>query len=709
MNKEKGIDKNKDKKAVKSPKKIVEKIKNGYAKRVAYIVKRAPVFKFLNSRMLANMSVRKQLLIPIVTIIAIVGIAGGSFSYFYGAKLIKDQLTQSTMAQLNSTDLTFETYFDDAQSITRQFTMSKMLDHVQKNTDDINVAFQNVLSSNTKYQAITYATVDKHIVRAPLYFFQSSYDPTAESWYKAGMAGNGKSVWTNPYIDKVTKQKVVSVEQAVVDNGQVKGVIKLDLFIQSIINQVSRVKLGDTGYVALLDSKGTYIASPKKDEIGKSVAGEDFYKEIHRMGKSGKFYAKVNGSDKLISFKTNSTSGWTMLGIIDKSEISNKANLITLPSIVTLLVIIAVSILITSYMLGKVIGRLRKVQEAAGQIEQGDLTVKIPVDGDDELSHLTRSINEMANTNRNAFKKMIDVSQQIIGASQTLVASAEENVASANEISATVTEIAAGASNQSKSIDESQSSLQNLLEQVNKIDDQSKDVLQGAHRMIEFARGGLDKMNHLSVQSKNSADTTNQIIDTVLKLEEHAKNVHQIIDVLDGIARRTNLLSLNASIEAAHAGEHGKGFAVVAGEIRKLAQQTNESLKEVTDTVQSMNNEIQQAVSYCRQTGETLQGQKTAVSESNDAFTQIEKIIELNVKGMQTISNAIINTHQQIEQVTQGTQVIASTSEETAASTEEMSASVQEQTASMEELNKLAGDLDQQAQLMQEEINRYKI
>jgi methyl-accepting chemotaxis protein len=472
---------------------------------------------------------------------------------------------------------------------------------------------------------------------------------------------------------------------------------------------VSRVKLGDTGYVALLDSKGTYIASPKKDEIGKSVAGEDFYKEIHRMGKSGKFYAKVNGSDKLISFKTNSTSGWTMLGIIDKSEISNKANLITLPSIVTLLVIIAVSILITSYMLGKVIGRLRKVQEAAGQIEQGDLTVKIPVDGDDELSHLTRSINEMANTNRNAFKKMIDVSQQIIGASQTLVASAEENVASANEISATVTEIAAGASNQSKSIDESQSSLQNLLEQVNKIDDQSKDVLQGAHRMIEFARGGLDKMNHLSVQSKNSADTTNQIINTVLKLEEHAKNVHQIIDVLDGIARRTNLLSLNASIEAAHAGEHGKGFAVVAGEIRKLAQQTNESLKEVTDTVQSMNNEIQQAVSYCRQTGETLQGQKTAVSESSDAFTQIEKIIELNVRGMQTISDAIINTHQQIEQVTQGAQVIASTSEETAASTEEMSASVQEQTASMEELNKLAGDLDQQAQLMQEEINRYKI
>ncbi|MCO7175058.1 methyl-accepting chemotaxis protein [Sporolactobacillus kofuensis] len=677
--------------------------------RVQDYLQTSPFFKFLPNRLFANSSVRKQLLIPIVTFIAIVGLVGGLFSYIYGADLTKSQLTQATMGQLKATDQTFETYFDDAQSVTRQFTMSNLLKNVAKNKDEINQSFQNVLNSNTKYQAITYASANKDMVRAPVYFFDQGYDPTAESWYKAGDAGKGKSVWTNPYVDPITKEKVVSVTQAVMDHGQLKGVIKMDLFIQSIVNQVSQAKLGDTGYAALIDNKGTYIASPERKEIGKNVADQAFFKKMRSIGKSGTFYATVDGSQKLVVFRTNKTTGWTLLGIIDKSEISHKANLITLPSVITLIVIIAIALLFTGYMLGRVIARLRKLQVAAQRVEKGDLTVQIPVMGNDELSQLTKSINKMAEANRNAFRKMIDVSHQISGASQTLVASAEENVASANEISATVTEIAAGASNQSKSIDESQSSLQNLLGQVNKIDAQSKDVLQGAHRMIDFARGGLDKMNHLSSQSKTSADTTNQIIDTVLQLEAQAKNVHQIIDVLDGIARRTNLLSLNASIEAAHAGEHGKGFAVVAGEIRKLAQQTNQSLKEVTDTVQVMNDEIQQAVAYCRETETTLKNQQEAVSESNDAFTEIEKTIELNVKGMQTISDAIIQTHEQIEQVTQGAQTIAATSEETAASTEEMSASVQEQTASMEELNKLAGDLDQQAQMMQEEIKRYKI
>ncbi|SFG72614.1 methyl-accepting chemotaxis protein [Sporolactobacillus nakayamae] len=663
----------------------------------------------VSGRGLSTMSLRKQLLIPIVSIIAIVGIIGGLFSYLYGARQTTDQLTQSTMAQLKATNQTFDTYFDDAQSVARQFTMSKTLGNVQKNKDEIQLSFQNVLSSNTKYQAISYASADKDIVRAPLYFFPRGYDPTTEGWYKAGTAANGKSVWTDPYNDKVTKQNVVSVAQAVVDEGKVKGVVKMDLFIQSIINQVSAAKLGETGYATLLDSKGTYIASPKKSQLGKSVSGQEFYKKMRGMGNSGNFYAKIDGSQKLVSFFKNKTSGWTLMGIIDKSEISKQANLITLPSVVTLIIIIAVAILLTSYILGRMIARLRKLQEAAGRIEKGDLTVKIPAEGNDELSQLTKSVNQMAQTNREAFKKMIDVSHQIIGASQTLVASAEENVASANEISATVTEIAAGASNQSKSIDDSQTSLQDLLKQVNRIDDRSKEVLNGAYRMTEFARGGLDKMDHLSVQSKTSADTTHRIISTVLKLEEHAKRVHKIIDVLDGIARRTNLLSLNASIEAAHAGEQGKGFAVVAGEIRKLAQQTNQSLKEVTDMVQSMNEEIQQAVAYCEQTNDTLKGQDAAVAESNDAFKEIQKTIERNVTGMKTIADAIINTNQQIEQITQGAQTIAATSEETAASTEEMSASVQEQTASMDELNKLAGDLDQQAQMMQEEIKRFKI
>lgn len=667
--------------------------------------------KFLLHGPLTHLSIRKQFLIPFVTAIVIIGLAGGLFSYFYGARVTEDQLRQSTMAQLKATNQNFETYFSDAQSVVGQFAGSQLLNDPVKNQDQINKSFQDVISTNTKYQALTYATPDKQIIRAPLYFFDKSYDPTKQSWYTTGTNAAGKSAWTDPYLDSVTKEYVVSVTKAVMseDNSQIKGVMKLDLFIQSIVNEVNNTKFGKTGYAILLDPSGTYIAAPKNKLIGTSLAKQSFYQKLITMGKSGSFYGKIDGQDKLICFERNSTTGWILIGAIDRSEISGQANLITLPSAVTVLLILLVAVLVTTFLLRGVVLRLRRIQQAARKVEQGDLTVSLPVIGKDELSELTASINAMAKANREAFLKMTEVTQQVAGASQTLVASAEENVASTNEISATVQEIASGATSQSSALDENRNSLESLAEQIRKMDESSKEVLAGANQMSTTSKGGEKTMNHLFAQSKEAAETTSQIIKAVNNLEKHTKSINQIIDVLDSIARRTNLLSLNASIEAAHAGEQGKGFAVVASEIRKLARQTDESLKQVTQTIATMTKETAQAVALCEQTTESVKAQGEAVEATSSAFKQIETTIEENVKGIRSIAESIRLTQEHTGQINQGMQTIASTSEETAASTEEVSASVEEQTAAMEELNKLAGDLDEQAQLMRDAISRYKI
>lgn len=670
-------------------------------------VKGSPLGKYLPGQS-ANTNIRRQLLVPLITFVVFVGIIGGLVSYLIGARMTTNQLVQSTGEQLKAINSEFETYFGDAQSVVRQFTASKLLNDANKNEDLLNQSFQNVLSSNTKYQAITYANENKKAIRAPLFFFRDNYDPTKEPWYQDGAKGKGKSIWTDPYTDVVTKQSVVSVTQAVMDQGQVKGVVKLDLFMLSITNQIRNSKIGQSGYAALLDQSGHYIATPKNIKA-KSAADQDFYKKMKKMGNSGHFYAKIDGKNKLINFQRNKTTGWTLIGVIDKSEISHQANLVVLPSAITIVLIIVFAILITSYLLRKVIIRLRSVQRAAKRVEQGDLTVGIPVQGNDEIAELTKSINQMARVNREAFKKMTGVTQQIAGASQTLVASAEENVASTNEISATVTQIAAGASNQASALDANQTAIRSLIEQAKTMDRKSKEVLDGASDMSTTSKGGKAKMQHLSEQSKASAETTGQIIHAVTTLQKHAANVHKVIDVLDGIARRTNLLSLNASIEAAHAGESGKGFAVVAGEIRKLAQQTNHSLSEVTDTIRSMTKETAHAVELCEQTSTMIRSQQEAVAETNNAFARIEETIKQNIAGVQKMAESIQKIQEHIEEIGKGSQSIAATSEETAASTEEVSASVEEQTAAMEELNKLAGDLDQQAQLMKQAIDRYKI
>ncbi|RYL95920.1 methyl-accepting chemotaxis protein [Sporolactobacillus sp. THM7-4] len=660
-------------------------------------------------RLMMHFGLRKQLLIPFITTIVIIGIAGGAFSYFYGSQMTKNQLANSMAAQLKDVNSNFETYFFDAQSVVGQFTGSEMLAHPDGKEDQINRSFQDVLNANTRYQALTFATADKKAIRAPLYFYNKGYDPTREDWYRLGAENGGKSAWTNPYIDEVTKQNVVSVTKALTDHGTIKGVVKLDLYLQSIINQVKETRFGETGYTALLDTSGTYIATPRNDEVGKNVANQPFYRMIQKKSKSGMFYTRINGQPKLVCFVTNRTTGWKLVGIINKSEIAHQANLIATPSIVTVLIILVFAVLIIQFLFNRIITRLRRIQRAARVIERGDLTVSIPVEGKDELAQLTESINQMVRANKEAFGKISDVSQIISDASQTLVASAEENAASVNEISATVNEIASGASNQSKAIDENQTALQLLVDEIRKIDERSKEVLQGAELMTRTSEGGRKTVRNLHTQSRTSAETTTEIIRAVTVLEKHAGNIDQIINVLDRIARKTNLLSLNASIEAAHAGEHGKGFAVVAGEIRKLAQQTNQSLKEVTESVNAMNEETKHAVEQAEKTSKMVQAQEEAVNETNTAFEQINETIAANVRGIHLIADAIRKTDAHIESISQGSQTVASTSEETAASTEEVSASVEEQTAAMEELNKLAENLEQQAQTMREAIRQFKI
>lgn len=665
--------------------------------------------KYMPDRLFMAFSLRKQLLIPFVTTIVFFGLVGGAFSYFYGTIMTTDDLAQSTMTQLKTDNANFETMFNDAQAVTGQVALSDRLANPEANIYAINQDFQNVISSNKMYQALTFASADKTVVRAPIYYYDKTYDPTKDSWYRLGAQGKGNFVWMNPYTDDVTEQSVVSVAQAIMDQGKVKGVVKLDFFLSTIVNQVRGTKFGDSGYAALLNKSGTYIAAPMNSEIGTNAAKQPFYQEMKKMGRSGMFYATVDGQQKLICFEKNQTTGWTLLGVINKSEISNKANLITLPSVVTVLIILIVAITLTNYLLKKMAIRIRKIEEAAKQMEEGDLTVFIPVTGKDELAELTGSINQMAKANREAFRKMNEVARQITGASQTLVASVEENTASGNEISATVNAIARGASDQSKSIDENLASLQSLVDAVRRMDARSKEVLQGADQMTASSLGGKEKLKHLSVQSRASADTTGQIIQAVSQLEKHVAKIDQIVDVLGGIARRTNLLSLNASIEAAHAGEHGKGFSVVADEIRKLAQQTNQSLKHVTEMVKEMNEQTRNAVELCEETNRVVEAQGEAVEETNRAFEEIDRTIEANVKGIQGIADAIRKTETNIGRISKGSQMIASTSEETAASTEEVSASVEEENAAMEELNKLAGELDQQARQMREAIERFKI
>ncbi|MFT8872883.1 MAG: methyl-accepting chemotaxis protein [Sporolactobacillus sp.] len=667
------------------------------------------VKRLLPHHLMRHTSLRRQILLPFIVTTVIIGLAGSLFSYFYGEQTTKQQLIGSTLQQLKTTNADFDTYFSDAQSALQQFTNGSALSHPEKNSDAISAQFQSLLDANNRYQAITYGTADQLTIRAPLYFFPSNYDPRAENWYRLGLKAGGNPVFTSPYADQIIGQKVVSVVQAVKSGSHTLGVIKLDLFIQNIINEVRDAHYGNSGYSALLDQGGTYIATPDSLDVGQSVKRQSFYRKMETLGKSGYFYAPIDGKEKLICFMRNATTGWILLGVIDNGEMTMSANLAALPSALTVAVILILAILLISYLIHPIIVRILLVQQAARRIGGGDLTVVLPVTGSDELTALMTSINEMAAKNRAAFQKVRVVSDQLSDASQTLVASAEENAASVSEISTSINEISKGTLTQSESLEQSKRAVTALVQAFMRMESRSSTVLDGAGQMDVTAKKGKQAMRQLAQQSEASASSTEQIIEKVRDLEVQAENVTDIVTVLGDIARKIKLLSLNASIEAARAGEAGKGFAVVASEVNKLAQQTNGSLKKISQVIERVMESTKNAAALSEQTGQMIQKQGAAVAQAELSFDDIGRTIAENVQGIREIAVDIRSVDEHIQSLNAGSEAIASTGRETAADTEEASASVEQQTAAMAELEKLAADLGEQAQTMREALQQFKL
>jgi methyl-accepting chemotaxis protein len=207
----------------------------------------------------------------------------------------------------------------------------------------------------------------------------------------------------------------------------------------------------------------------------------------------------------------------------------------------------------------------------------------------------------------------------------------------------------------------------------------------------------------LKEQDQKMGETTKavgQVSDIIYSLNEKTDEIGHIIEVIQGVTKQTNLLALNAAIEAARAGEQGKGFAVVADEVRQLAEQSQASTGQIQSIINVVQSTTQMAVERVKFARETISEQNKAVENTTLIFQQILDIVGVIAKELQEISAATIQVKGESESVLQNIESISAVSEEAAASTEEVTASTEEQTSAIqfvvdeiEKLNKLAEEL----------------
>ena len=383
-------------------------------------------------------------------------------------------------------------------------------------------------------------------------------------------------------------------------------------------------------------------------------------------------------------------------------------------SIITLLIIVIAAALVLSISIGLLMTRLitkpiKDIQALFAETEQGDFTVKGTYQSKDELGLLTSSFNKMVGGVRSIIETVGETSHQVASSSQELSASADESTKASEYISTTIQELAVGSDQQVESVENSRTVIMGMTEFAGRISSNAEKAAATADQTAKMSLEGTKAIDKVSTQMKSINETVVSLSEAFKHLTERSNEIGNITEVITSIAEQTNLLALNAAIEAARAGEQGKGFAVVADEVRKLAEQSARSAEQITRLITIIQNDTKQTMnSVISATGEVKEG-LVVVHEAGGAFQKIENSITEVVTQINDVTNLVKNLTagaSEIETAISGVKEVAETA---AGGTQTVSAATQEQLASMEEIAAASQILAQNAEELQHLIQKFKI
>ncbi|MCK6188672.1 methyl-accepting chemotaxis protein [Pseudomonas sp. EYE_354] len=411
------------------------------------------------------------------------------------------------------------------------------------------------------------------------------FDPRVRPWYKGAQSSNGSTL-TEPYIDAATGQLIISIATPSAKGSQSIGVVGGDLSLQTLVDNIGALNFGGMGYAFLVSADGKVLVHPDKNLVMKTLA--DVYpKNTPKI--SGDFSeVQANGKDNIVTFmpiKGLPSVNWYLGVSVDKTEayamLSKFRTSAVIATIIAVVIIIALLGMLIRVLLQPLHVMTRAMQDIADG--EGDLTRRLTIQNHDEFGTLGNAFNrfvERIHTSirevSSATEQVNEVAMRVVSASNSSMVNSDEQANRTNSVAAAINELGAAA--------------QEIARNAAQASSQASDARQLAEDGQQVVERNIKAMTQLSEMI--SASSSN-----IEALNSKTVNIGQILEVITSISQQTNLLALNAAIEAARAGEAGRGFAVVADEVRNLAHRTQESAQQVQTMIEELQVGARESVS----------------------------------------------------------------------------------------------------------------
>ncbi|KJR49549.1 Methyl-accepting chemotaxis protein [Desulfosporosinus sp. I2] len=343
------------------------------------------------------------------------------------------------------------------------------------------------------------------------------------------------------------------------------------------------------------------------------------------------------------------------------------------------------------------------------QVAQGDLSQRMRVIKNSDVAELGEAFNLMMDNFENIVLKISESSEQVASSSKELTIIAEQNALVSTQIASSVEQVASGTENQSVAVNKTSLITEDISSSTEEVAASTSEVTNAMIRTIETTQAGQKALDRV-VQQMNSINSgTDRVQSSIIELSTSSDKIGEIVGVITSIAEQTNLLALNAAIEAARAGEQGRGFAVVADEVRKLAEQSSEATKQISVLINQNQTNIGTAVSAMKDGTKDVKIGIEVVTVASKSFDEIAYLVENVSTQMQHISATIQQIAIGTQQIVTSVREVDVISAETADQAQSVSAGVEEQTASMEQISSASRDLSTMAFELQSIIGKFKI
>ncbi|MEK4058171.1 MULTISPECIES: methyl-accepting chemotaxis protein [Paenibacillus] len=658
----------------------------------------------------------------IVVLVSILGVA----SYTVSKNVIKKKVAAASLQTVVQASDKLDFLFGVYEGLSRQLLVDQDLagQLVSFNKPHINTAEKTELSNAvvanlnsivaSDQKLFSVRLVPKNMDKTKIFYSKgaSSLNITANNkvWLDKVVEGNGQVVYIPVHkkgLFELNTEPTMMIGRLLknLNNKDAEYILLLEVKDQALTDVLSNVNIAESGQIMILNYDNHVVHA----EAAELLESESSLKiPDSETAEEGSFFTKdEQGNSQLVVYKQTVLSKWKMVGSAPVSELVKETkNIIQITMIIAILSAL-LSIGIGMIMIRMVAKPLVKLSSLMEEGEKGNLSVRTNFKGQDEIGRLGQSFNQMMGQISLLVGKTNDSAQHVLQTAFELSEVSQNTSTMAKEVAVAVEEIAQGAMGLSMEAENGMNYADNIGMNMNKVIDINSKMEGSADRVYQISNEGTGYMGDLITKTNSTEELTRSMIGKVDKLKDSTSSIRKILEVLTTMAQQTNILSLNASIEAVRAGAAGKGFMVIADEIRKLSDQSKVSISVVQDITNDIQKEVEETVDLLLTASPLLTEQIRSVKEASTIFDSVREEMGLFIQESASSTASIRELNQSQFILSESISNVSAVAEQSSAASEEVASIATEQLKISEKLVFLSDKLENLSETLKESLVQF--